>query len=70
MIATMQMAATAKNLAGIEVEDDGAGSIRAPRTPGGGMTGMAERVSAYGGDLTCGARQPRGWRVTARLAAS
>jgi glucose-6-phosphate-specific signal transduction histidine kinase len=57
-------------LAGIEVEDDGAGSIRAPRTPGGGMTGMAERVSAYGGDLTCGARQPRGWRVTARLAAS
>ena len=53
----------------VEVEDDGAGSVGAPCTPGGGMTGMAERVSAYGGELTCGARQPRGWRVTARLAA-
>jgi signal transduction histidine kinase len=54
----------------VEVEDDGAGSVGAPCTPGGGMTGMAERVSAYGGELTCGAREPRGWRVTARLAAS
>jgi signal transduction histidine kinase len=54
----------------VEVEDDGAGSVGAPCTPGGGMTGMAERVSAYGGELTCGACQPRGWRVTARLAAS
>jgi signal transduction histidine kinase len=33
------------------------------------MTGMAERVSAYGGELACGPRQPSGWRVTARLAA-
>ena len=54
----------------VEVEDDGAGSVGVPCTPGGGMTGMAERVSAYGGELTCGPRQPRGWRVTARLAAS
>jgi signal transduction histidine kinase len=54
----------------VEVEDDGAGKAGAPCTPGGGMTGMAERVSAYGGELTCGACQPRGWRVTARLAAS
>lgn len=53
----------------VEVEDDGAGRVGVPGTPGGGMTGMAERVSAYGGELTCGPRQPRGWRVTARLAA-
>ena len=52
---------------GVEVEDDGAGSAGVPRAPGGGLTGMAERVGAYGGELTCGPRQPRGWRVTARL---
>jgi hypothetical protein len=28
---------------------------------------MAERVGAFGGELTCGPRQPRGWRVTALL---
>ena len=54
----------------VEVEDDGAGSAGVPRAPGGGLTGMAERVSAYGGELTCGPRQPRGWLVTARLAAA
>jgi signal transduction histidine kinase len=54
----------------VEVEDDGAGSVGVPCTPGGGMTGMSERVSAYGGELTCGPRQPRGWRVAARLAAT
>jgi signal transduction histidine kinase len=52
----------------VEVEDDGAGSVGVPCTPGGGMTGMSERVSAYGGELTCGPRQPGGWQVTARLA--
>ena len=51
----------------VEVEDDGAGSVGVARAPGGGLTGMAERVGAYGGELTCGPRQPRGWRVTARL---
>ncbi|MGH3162796.1 MAG: sensor histidine kinase, partial [Streptosporangiaceae bacterium] len=51
----------------VEVEDDGAGRAGAPCAPGGGMTGMAQRVSAFGGELTCGPRQPRGWRVTARL---
>jgi signal transduction histidine kinase len=51
----------------VEVEDDGTGSAGEPRTPGGGLTGMRERVSAYGGELDCGPRQPRGWRVTARL---
>jgi signal transduction histidine kinase len=51
----------------VEVEDDGAGSAGVARAPGGGLTGMAERVGAFGGELTCGPRQPRGWRVTARL---
>jgi len=51
----------------VEVEDDGAGRVGVPSSPGGGLTGMAQRVSAFGGELTCGPRQPRGWRVTARL---
>jgi signal transduction histidine kinase len=51
----------------VEVEDDGAGSAGVPHAPGGGLTGMAERVGAYGGELTCGPRRPRGWRVMARL---
>jgi signal transduction histidine kinase len=50
----------------VEVEDDGAGGGE-PRPPGGGLTGMRERVSAFGGELDCGPRQPRGWRVAARL---
>ena len=40
----------------VEIDDDGAG-----------LTGMRERVSAFGGELDCGPRQPQGWRVTARL---
>jgi signal transduction histidine kinase len=51
----------------VEVEDDGTGSPGEPGVPGGGLTGMRERVSAFGGELDCGPRQPRGWRVTARL---
>ena len=51
----------------VEVEDDGVGTAGVTRAPGGGLTGMAERVGAFGGELTCGPRQPRGWRVTARL---
>jgi signal transduction histidine kinase len=51
----------------VDVEDDGLGRAGVPVAPGGGMTGMAQRVSAFGGDLTCGPRQPCGWRVTARL---
>jgi signal transduction histidine kinase len=54
----------------VEVEDDGIGSAvvpGAPGAPGGGLTGMRERVGAFGGELTCGPRQPRGWQVTARL---
>ena len=51
----------------VEVEDDGAGSGAGPRGAGGGLTGMRERISAFGGELDCGPRQPRGWRVAARL---
>ena len=51
----------------VEVEDDGIGGAGEPRGSGGGLPGMAERVSAFGGELTCGPRHPRGWRVTARL---
>jgi signal transduction histidine kinase len=51
----------------VEVDDDGSGSTGEPRAPGGGLTGMRERISAFGGELQCGPRQPRGWRVTARL---
>jgi signal transduction histidine kinase len=51
----------------VEVDDDGAGSAGVSRAPGGGLTGMAQRVGAFGGELTCGPRQPRGWRVTACL---
>ncbi len=51
----------------VEVEDDGIGSAGVPRAPGGGLTGMADRIGAFGGELTCGPRQPRGWRVAAHL---
>jgi len=51
----------------VDVEDDGLGGAGVTRTPGGGLTGMAERVGAFGGELACGPRQPHGWRVTARL---
>jgi signal transduction histidine kinase len=51
----------------VDITDNGIGSAGVPRAPGGGLTGMAERVGAFGGELTCGPRQPRGWQVTARL---
>jgi signal transduction histidine kinase len=51
----------------VEVDDDGAGHAGGPGAPGGGLTGMRERVSALGGELDCGPRQPQGWRVAARL---
>jgi signal transduction histidine kinase len=51
----------------VEVEDDGTGGASQPGAPGGGLTGMRQRVSAFGGELDCGPRQPQGWRVAARL---
>ncbi len=51
----------------IDVEDDGAGRGAGPGTAGGGLTGMRERISAFGGELDFGPRDTRGWRVAARL---
>ncbi len=51
----------------VEVDDDGTGGTGGPSAPGGGLTGMCERVSAFGGELDCGPRDPRGWRVAALL---
>ena len=51
----------------VEVEDDGASSAAGPLAGGGGLIGMQERISAFGGELDFGPQQPRGWRVTARL---
>jgi signal transduction histidine kinase len=51
----------------VDVEDDGACGSVPPAAAGGGLTGMRERISAFGGELDFGPRQPSGWRVTARL---
>jgi signal transduction histidine kinase len=51
----------------VDVEDDGAGGTARPGAAGGGLTGMRERIKAFGGELDCGPRDPRGWRVSARL---
>ena len=46
---------------------DGTGASTSPGAAGGGLTGMRERIKAVGGELDCGPRDPRGWRVSARL---
>lgn len=51
----------------IEVSDDGVGSTDGTGAPGHGLIGMRERVSLYGGQLECGPRPDRGWRVRAQL---
>jgi signal transduction histidine kinase len=51
----------------VDVEDDGTAGRARPAVVGGGLTGMRERISAFGGELDFGPRQPRGWLVTARL---
>jgi DNA-binding NarL/FixJ family response regulator len=38
----------------VDVEDDGAGRGAVPGAAGGGLTGMRERISAFGGDLDFG----------------
>jgi signal transduction histidine kinase len=51
----------------VDVEDDGAGPSAGPGAAGGGLTGMRERISVFGGELDFGPRDTLGWRVTARL---
>jgi signal transduction histidine kinase len=51
----------------VDVEDDGTGGTGKLGAAGGGLTGMRERVKAFGGELDCGPRDPQGWRVSARI---
>jgi signal transduction histidine kinase len=51
----------------VDIEDDGAGGMTAAGAAGGGLTGMRERIRAFGGELDCGPRDPQGWRVSARI---
>ncbi|MFJ2767745.1 sensor histidine kinase [Streptomyces sp. NPDC087300] len=47
------------------VEDDGSGGP--PAAPGNGLTGLAERVAAVGGDLETGPAARHGFRLTVRV---
>ncbi|MFF7160316.1 sensor histidine kinase [Streptomyces sp. NPDC008086] len=49
------------------VEDDGAADPSRPPTPGIGLTGMRERVTALGGTLDAAPREQGGFAVRARL---
>ena len=52
----------------VDIDDDGAGAAApAPAGAGGGLTGMQERIGAYGGQVRAGPRPPGGWTVSARL---
>jgi signal transduction histidine kinase len=52
----------------VEVSDDGSPIAEARPGDGQGVTGMAERAAAYGGDVEAGPRADGpGWRVRARL---
>jgi signal transduction histidine kinase len=52
----------------VDVDDDGAGaSASAPVGVGGGLSGMQERIHAYGGDVHSGPGRSGGWHVSARL---
>ncbi|MBM7789938.1 sensor histidine kinase [Tenggerimyces flavus] len=51
----------------VEVVDDGAGRAAEESASGHGLTGIRERVAAYGGSVDAGPRADGGWRVNARL---
>ena len=52
----------------VVIDDDGLGPAALPAPNAGrGLTGMNERVHAFGGEVRSGPRSPRGWRVRARL---
>ena len=54
---------------GIQVTDDGGGALPLDNTAGTGhgLTGMAERAAAVGGQVTAGPRDEGGFEVSARL---
>jgi two-component system, NarL family, sensor histidine kinase DesK len=49
----------------VEVVDDGVGGAG---RPGNGISGLRDRVSAAGGVVSAGPREPRGWRLQVSLA--
>jgi signal transduction histidine kinase len=54
------------------IEDDGAGQrgaglVGGQPGAGRGLSGMRQRVQAFGGDVQSGPRSPSGWRVAAQL---
>lgn len=51
----------------VDVDDDGAGASATAIGVGAGLSGMRERVHAYGGEVHSGPRRAGGWRVSARL---
>ena len=52
----------------VEVIDDGRGAMPpTAATPGHGLVGMRERVTAAGGTLSAGPGPDGGWRVRAEL---
>ncbi|MEW2400496.1 sensor histidine kinase [Streptomyces sp. NPDC046862] len=51
----------------VRVEDDGTADPACPPTPGIGLTGMRERVTALGGTLDASPREEGGFAVLARL---
>jgi signal transduction histidine kinase len=52
----------------VDVEDNGAGAdASTPVGVGGGLSGMQERVHAYGGEVHSGPGRSGGWHVSARL---
>jgi two-component system sensor histidine kinase DesK len=52
----------------IEILDDGVGSSGVTANRGTGLSGLEERVEHAGGVLETGPVEPRGWRVSVRLA--
>jgi len=50
---------------GVEITDDGVG---VPASPGNGLRGLRERVTAAGGSVDAGPLEPSGWRLAVSLA--
>ncbi len=51
----------------VQVDDDGTGAVSCPPVPGLGITGMQERVRAFGGQFQAGPQPGGGFRVRAEL---